>query len=58
MANLMVYLQADSTRDAPLDLFRGETLLVQKECLKCHRFRGESRMGNLVGFLRSSAKSP
>ena len=106
MADLMAYLQADPARDAPLDLYRGETLLVRKECLKCHRFRGEGRsvgidltqprpgydspvkwaatvwshaprmaveaqqmgvlyprfsgdeMGNLVGFLRSSAKSP
>jgi cytochrome c551/c552 len=106
MADLMAYLHADTARDPAPDLFRGQTLLVRKGCLKCHRFRGEGglvgveltqpqpgydsavvwaaavwrhaprmaeeakqmgvlyprfsgdEMVNLVGFLRSSAKSP
>lgn len=47
MADLMAYLQADSSRDPAPDLFRGQVLLVRKECLKCHRFRGE---GGWVGI--------
>ena len=46
MADVMAYLQADPARDPPPDLYRGQALLVRKECLKCHRFRGE---GGLVG---------
>ncbi len=46
MADLMAYLQADPARDPTPDLHRGQALLVRKECLKCHRFRGE---GGLVG---------
>ena len=46
MADLMAYLQADPARDPTPDLYRGQALLVRKECLKCHRFRGE---GGLVG---------
>jgi cytochrome c551/c552 len=41
MADLMAYLQADAARDPVPDLFRGQVLLVQKGCLKCHRLRGE-----------------
>jgi hypothetical protein len=106
MADLMVYLQADASRDPAPDLSRGHILLVRKGCLKCHRYRGEGgkigeeltqyhpgyqsavtwagavwkhaprmaeearrmgvsyprftddEMGNLVGLLRSAAKSP
>jgi cytochrome c2 len=106
MADLMAYLQADPTRDPAPDISRGQTLMLRKGCLKCHRFRGEGgqvaveltqpragygsavlwaagiwshaprmaeeakrmgvlyprfsgeEMGNLVGFLRSAAKSP
>lgn len=45
MADLMAYLQANPARDAAPDLFRGQTLLLRKGCLKCHGFRGE---GGLV----------
>lgn len=106
MADLMAFLQADPARDPAPDIFRGQTLMVRKGCLKCHAFRGEGglvavdltqpragygsaviwaatiwshaprmaeeakrmnvlyprfsgdEMGNLVGFLRSAAKSP
>jgi cytochrome c551/c552 len=46
MADLMAYLQADPARDPAPDPFRGQTLLVSKGCLKCHRYKGE---GGLVG---------
>ena len=106
MADLMAYLQADSSRDPAPDLAQGHLLLVRKGCLKCHSYRGEGgriaeeltrpnpgyqspvawaaavwkhaprmaeearrmgvlyprfsgeEMGNLVGLLRSAAKSP
>lgn len=105
MADLMMYLQADVSRDPAPDLSQGQMLLVSKGCLKCHRYRGEGgriaeeltryhpgyesgvawagavwqhaprmaeearrmgvsyprftgeEMGNLVGLLRSTAKS-
>lgn len=41
MADLMAYLQADPARDPAPDFFQGQTLLVRKGCLKCHRYRGE-----------------
>lgn len=41
MADLMAYLQADSSRDPAPDLVQGQALLVRKGCLKCHRLRGE-----------------
>jgi cytochrome c551/c552 len=41
MADLMAYLQADPSRDAPADTFQGQLMLLQKGCLKCHRLRGE-----------------
>lgn len=41
MTDLMVYLQADPSRDPAPDLFQGHILLVRKGCLKCHRYRGE-----------------
>lgn len=47
MADLMAYLQADPSRDPAPSLFRGQTVLVRKGCLKCHRFRGE---GGFVGI--------
>jgi cytochrome c2 len=47
MADLMAYLQADPSRDPAPDVFRGQFVLVRKECLKCHRFRGE---GGFVGI--------
>jgi len=47
MADLMAYLQADPSRDPTPNLFRGQVALVRKECLKCHRFRGE---GGWVGI--------
>jgi len=106
MADLMMYLQADASRDPAPDLSQGHILLVRKGCLKCHSYRGEGgriaeeltryhpgyqsavtwagavwkhaprmaeearrmgvpyprftgeEMGNLVGLLRSTAKSP
>lgn len=45
MADLMAYLLADPTRDPAPDISRGQTLMLRKGCLKCHRFRGE---GGLV----------
>lgn len=47
MADLMAYLQADASRDPAPDLFKGQTVLVRKGCLKCHRLRGE---GGTVGI--------
>ena len=47
MADLMAYLQATPARDPSPDLSQGQALLVKKECLKCHRFRGE---GGSVGI--------
>ena len=47
MTDLMAYLQADPSRDPAPSLFRGQTVLVRKGCLKCHRFRGE---GGFVGI--------
>jgi cytochrome c551/c552 len=41
MADLMAYLQADPSRDAPPDPFQGQVMLLRKGCLKCHRLRGE-----------------
>jgi cytochrome c2 len=41
MADLMVYLQADPTRDPAPNLSAGQATLVRKGCLKCHRLRGE-----------------
>jgi cytochrome c2 len=41
MADLMVFLQADTKRDSAPDLSRGHVTLVRKGCLKCHRFRRE-----------------
>lgn len=41
MADLMAFLQADPARDPPPDISRGQTLMLRKGCLKCHRFRGE-----------------
>ena len=46
MTDLMAYLQADPARDPAPNLSRGQSLLLRKECLKCHRFRGE---GGLIG---------
>ena len=53
--DLMAYLQADPARDPQPDLFRGETLLVRKGCLKCHRLKGEGgRVGPDLGERRAS----
>jgi len=41
MADLVAYLQADPARDPAPNLPRGQVLLVQRGCLKCHRLRGE-----------------
>ena len=41
MADLMAYLEAAPARDRAPDLFKGETTLVQKGCLKCHSLRRE-----------------
>ncbi len=41
MGDLMAYLEADPARDPAPDLFKGETLLVRKGCLKCHNLKGE-----------------
>jgi mono/diheme cytochrome c family protein len=41
MSDLMVYLGADPARDPAPDRLRGQVLLLKKECLKCHRYRGE-----------------
>ena len=47
MADLVAYLQADPARDPAPNLPRGQVLLVQRGCLKCHRLRGE---GGAVGI--------
>jgi cytochrome c len=41
MGHLMVYLQAEPTRDPEPDPRRGQAVLVRKGCLKCHQLRGE-----------------
>jgi mono/diheme cytochrome c family protein len=47
MGDLMIYLQADPSRDPPADVTRGQALVIRKGCLKCHRLRGE---GGAVGI--------
>jgi cytochrome c2 len=47
MADLVAYLQADTSRDPAPDLFQGQVLLIRKGCLKCHRLRRE---GGSVGI--------
>jgi cytochrome c2 len=41
MDALMAYLQASPSRDAAPDASRGQTVLIRKGCLKCHRFKRE-----------------
>ena len=41
MADLMAYLRVDPGRDPSPQPRRGAMILVNKGCLKCHRFRGE-----------------
>ena len=41
MAQLMTYLQAERARDPKPDVQKGRSALMRKDCLKCHRFRGE-----------------
>jgi cytochrome c551/c552 len=41
MADLMAYLQADPARDPAVDPVKGQMILVNKGCLKCHAFKGE-----------------
>jgi cytochrome c2 len=41
MADLMAYLGADATRDPKPDALKGQRVLVSKNCLKCHSWRGE-----------------
>lgn len=41
MADLMAYLGADAARDPEPDAPKGQRLLVSKNCLKCHSWRGE-----------------
>lgn len=41
MADLMAYLEAESSRDPAPDLFQGRVVLMRKGCLKCHALRGE-----------------
>ena len=55
MADLMVYLQADPTRDPVADPSRGQLLLVSKGCLKCHAWKGEgARVGPDLSQRRDS----
>ena len=54
MGDLMAYLLADARRDPAPDLFKGETILVRKGCLKCHALRGEGgRIGPDLGQRRA-----
>jgi len=54
MGDLMAYLLADPRRDPAPDLFKGETILVRKGCLKCHALRGEGgRIGPDLGQRRA-----
>jgi cytochrome c551/c552 len=41
MGALMDYLQASPAGDPAPDRLRGQVLLLQKGCLKCHRYLGE-----------------
>src|SRR5436190_4121281 len=55
MADLMVFLRADSNRDPPADLFKGRATLVSKGCLKCHSFQNEGgRIGPDLARRRES----
>jgi cytochrome c2 len=55
MANLMAYLQADPTRDPPVDRAKGRLILVSKGCLKCHTWKGEgARIGPELAERRAS----
>lgn len=55
MVDLMAYLRAEPRRDPPPDMFKGQTLLVAKGCLKCHGFRGEGgRVGPDLAERRAS----
>jgi cytochrome c2 len=55
MGNLMAYLQADPTRDPPVDPVKGQMILVAKGCLKCHAWKGEgARIGPDLAERRGS----
>ncbi len=60
MADLMTYLQAAPDRDPPPDMFKGQTLLVTKGCLKCHTLRkvGGRIAPDLVGLRAGFAPAP
>jgi mono/diheme cytochrome c family protein len=58
MGDLMAYLEADPARDPAPDLYKGETLLVRKGCLKCHNLKGEGgRVGPDLGQPRALYES-
>jgi cytochrome c2 len=55
MADLMAFLQADSSHDPSTDFARGQVVLVSKGCLKCHSLRGEgARIGPDLAERRAS----
>jgi cytochrome c2 len=41
MTDLMAYLGAEPARDPAPDLYKGQTLVLRKGCLKCHSLRRE-----------------
>jgi len=58
MGDLIAYLEGDPRRDPPVDLARGQMLLVRKGCLKCHSVMGEgARVGPELAHRRAAYDS-
>lgn len=58
MADLMAYLRADPARDPRPDVSRGQSTVVRKGCLKCHRLRNEGgRIGPELAERRPAYES-
>ena len=59
VTDLMTFLAATTDADQKPDLARGQTLLVQKGCLKCHALRGEGgRIGQDLSERTAAFASP
>jgi cytochrome c2 len=59
MADLMAYLRADPAHDPAPDVRKGQHLLVNKGCLKCHSFHKEgARVARDLADLRADYAPP